>query len=176
MRQRAAPFALAGVSSALALLVWGCGRAEPESAPEVRVRVDRVVVDEQDTPVVVLEEEGGTRWLPIWIGSAEARSIAIEMESLHLPRPNTHDLARDLIHELHAEVVRVVVTELRDGTYYASLHLKSAEGVVRIDSRPSDAIAIALRADAPIFVREPLFSQREQETGAGSDDAPRREI
>jgi hypothetical protein len=179
MRQRARPFALAGASLVLALapLGSGCGRVDDsEPASEVRVRVDRVVVDDHDTPVVVLEEEGGTRWLPIWIGSAEARSIALEMEALHPPRPNTHDLARDLIHGLDAEVVRVVVTELRDGTYYASLHLRSDAGVVRIDSRPSDAIAIALRADAPIFVREPLFSHGEADAESGADDAPRREI
>ena len=164
--------------AALVALPSACGDEAPDAAsPEVRVRVDRVVIDENDAPVVVLEEEAGTRFLPIWIGSAEARSIALEMEALHPPRPNSHDLARDVIHGLDAEVERVVVTELRDGTYYASLHLQSEGRLVRIDARPSDAIAIALRAHAPIFVREPLFEQGAAEENSPSDpDAPRREI
>jgi hypothetical protein len=142
---------------ALLALVSACSETTPPAPADVRVRVDRVVIDENRAPVVVLEEEGGTRWLPIWIGSEEARSIALEMEALHLPRPNSHDLARDLIHGLDAEVARVVVTELRDGTYYATLHLQNGARSVGIDARPSDAIAIALRAQAPIFVRETLF-------------------
>jgi bifunctional DNase/RNase len=161
-----------------ALALSACGDQAGDSAePEVKVRVDRVVIDENDSPVLVLEEEAGTRWLPIWIGSAEARSIALEMEALHPPRPNSHDLARDVIRGLDAEVERVVVTELRDGTYYASLQLMRAGQLVRIDARPSDAIAIALRAHAPIFVREPLFEQgaAEEESPTGAD-SPRREI
>jgi hypothetical protein len=149
-RRRTAALALLG-------LVCACSEAAPRTPADVRVRVDRVVIDENQAPVVVLEEEGGTRWLPIWIGSEEAHSIALEMEALHLPRPNSHDLARDLIHGLDAEVARVVVTELRDGTYYATLHLQNGSRSVGIDARPSDAIAIALRAHAPIFVRETLF-------------------
>jgi hypothetical protein len=142
-----------------ALAAPGCGRQGEASADDVRVHVERIVIDDNDTPVVVLEEEDGTRWLPIWIGSAEARSIALEIEEMRSPRPNTHDLARDLIHHLDAEVERVVVTELRDGTYYATLQLERDGRTVAVDARPSDAIAIALRARAPIFVREPLFTQ-----------------
>ncbi|HXK23860.1 MAG TPA: bifunctional nuclease family protein [Myxococcota bacterium] len=153
---RAGLIPLLGLLAALGLSLVGCG-ARPDDAHDVRVRVDRVVIDDNDSPVVVLEEEGGTRWLPIWIGSAEARSIALEMESMRSPRPNTHDLARDLIRHLDAEVARAVVTELREGTYYASLLLKRGGHLLPIDARPSDAIAIALRAHAPIFVREPLF-------------------
>jgi bifunctional DNase/RNase len=161
-----------------AALLSACGnQAADSAAPEVKVRVDRVVVDENDSPVLVLSEESGTRWLPIWIGSAEARSIALEMEALHPPRPNSHDLARDVIRGLDAEVERVVVTELRDGTYYASLQLMRGGQLVRIDARPSDAIAIALRAHAPIFVREPLFEQgAAEEDSPSAADSPRREI
>lgn len=178
MPERARPIAAASLALllSLSLQVLACGSSEPEAPLEVRVHVGRVVIDDNDAPVVVLEEEGGKRWLPIWVGSAEARSIALEIESLHPPRPNTHDLARDLIHSLDAELARVVVTELRDGTYYARLHLRGASGDVQIDSRPSDAIAIALRTGAPIFVREPLFAQGNAEQTSGSDDAPRREI
>lgn len=175
MVRRAGLFAIAGFSAAL---FSACGGGGDTSGPpaDVRVVVDRVVIDDNDTPVVVLEEEGGTRWLPIWIGNAEARSIALEMEALRSPRPNTHDLARDLIHGLDAEVTRVVVTELREGTYYALLHLQSGGRSVPIDARPSDAIAIALRAHAPIFVREPLFAQGNSEEPPSGGDAPRREI
>jgi bifunctional DNase/RNase len=174
MAMRAGLIPLLGLLAALALPLVSCG-AKREDALEVRVRVDRVVIDDNDAPVVVLEEEGGTRWLPIWIGSAEARSIALEMESLRSPRPNTHDLARDLIQHLDAEVARVVVTELREGTYYANLLLKRGGHLLPIDARPSDAIAIALRAHAPIFVREPLFDQSHADEPAGRD-SPRREI
>jgi bifunctional DNase/RNase len=168
--------ALTGFATALLALLSACGD-EGSRIPEVEVRVDRVVIDENDAPVVVLEEEGGTRWLPIWIGSAEARSIALEIEALHSPRPNSHDLARDLIQSLDAEVARVVVTELRDGTYYATLHLKSDGRAVPVDARPSDAIAIALRARAPIFVREPLFEHGAMESANPiGGESPRREI
>ena len=163
---------------AAALAALACGAEDgPEagSGHDVRVRVERVVIDDNDTPVVVLEEEEGTRWLPIWIGSAEARSIALEIESLRSPRPNTHDLARDVIEHLDAEVASVVVTELHEGTYYAILRLSQGGRTIAVDARPSDAIAIALRAHAPIFVREPLFAREElDEPVAG--DSPRREI
>jgi len=170
MAMRAGLVPLLGLLAAL----FGCG-ARPDDAHDVRVRVDRVVIDDNDSPVVVLEEEGGTRWLPIWIGSAEARSIALEMESMRSPRPNTHDLARDLIQHLDAEVARAVVTELREGTYYASLLLKRGGHLLPIDARPSDAIAIALRAHAPIFVREPLFEQSHADDPSDGK-SPHREI
>jgi uncharacterized protein len=174
MATRAGLVPLLGLLAALGLPLVGCG-TQPDESQDVRVRVDRVVIDDNDTPVVVLEEEGGTRWLPIWIGSSEARSIAIEMESMRSPRPNTHDLARDLIQHLDAEVARAVVTELREGTYYASLLLKRGGHLLPIDARPSDAIAIALRAHAPIFVREPLFDQSHADD-AEHGESPRREI
>ena len=163
---------------AAALVATACGTEDGDGAEaqhDVRVHVERVVIDDNDTPVVVLEEEEGTRWLPIWIGSAEARSIALEIESLRSPRPNTHDLAKDVIHHLDAEVARVVVTELREGTYYAILHLSRNGHIVAVDARPSDAIAIALRARAPIFVREPLVAQGNADAPAAGD-SPRREI
>jgi bifunctional DNase/RNase len=159
----------------LAVLAPGCADREPDAAREVLVRVDRIAIDDNETPVVVLEEEGGTRWLPIWIGTAEARSIALEMEARTSPRPNAHDLARALIRGLDASVARVVVTELRDGTYYAILGIALGDRIVEIDARPSDAIAIALRDGAPIFVREGLFD-RGGADDAGSDDLPEHEI
>jgi len=165
----------AGVLLLLAALAAGCGEPESPAARDVLVRVDRIAIDDNNVPVVVLEEEGGPRWLPIWIGSAEARSIALEMEARSSPRPNTHDLARALIRGLDASVARVVVTELRDGTYYAILGIALGERVVEIDARPSDAIAIALRDGAPIFVREILF-ERADSPGEPSDTGPEHEI
>jgi bifunctional DNase/RNase len=176
MAQRAGLATRGHAALVLLALVCACGDSAPQAPPDVRVRVDRVVIDENHAPVVVLEEEGGTRWLPIWIGSEEAHSIALEMEALHLPRPNSHDLARDLIRGLDAEVARVVVTELRDGTYYATLHLQNGERSVGIDARPSDAIAIALRAHAPIFVRETLFGADADTEHIAPGAASRHEI
>ena len=98
-----------------------------------------------------------TRLLPIWIGIAEATSIARHIDASPAPRPNTHDLAARLIERLDGRVERVVVTALRGGTYYGVLHLRSGNGVSEVDVRPSDGIAIALRSGAPIFVRAQLF-------------------
>ncbi len=159
----------------LASLFGACAESEPKTPRDVPVTVDRIAIDDHNVPVVVLEEQGGPRWLPIWIGTAEARSIALEMEDRTSPRPNSHDLARDVIRRLDGSVERVVVTELLDGTYYAILGITLGNRTVEIDARPSDAIAIALRASAPIFVRATVF----EEAGASSDDdpdLPRKEI
>ena len=159
--------ALSGFGLAVCMLMVACGApsGDPSVARdgEIAVRVDRVALDRGEAPVVILEEKRGSRWLPIWIGSAEARSIASQMAHHRSPRPNTHDLARSLIEGLEAEVLRVVVTELRSNTYYATLSLRVRDEIVILDSRPSDAIAIALRTDAPIFVREQLFDDPDEE-------------
>jgi uncharacterized protein len=157
-----------GLSAALWL---ACGSGGAGSDHDVAVRVERVGLDANDTPVVLLEERDGSRWLPIWIGTAEAQSIAIQIESLASPRPNSHDLARSVIDGLHGELERVVVTDLRGGTYYATLTLRSDGQRIDIDARPSDAIAIALRAGAPIFVRDHLFEES-QRAGASPDTSP----
>ncbi|HEY5658980.1 MAG TPA: bifunctional nuclease family protein [Myxococcota bacterium] len=151
--------ALLLTAASLVTALWGtaCGTADPGSDANVRVHVDRVVIDRQDIPVLVLAEDDGERWLPIWIGTAEARSIALQMEQRSSPRPNTHDLARNVIYGLDGDVERVVVTELKEGTYYARLGLRLHDRSIEIDSRPSDAIAIALRTNAPIYVRKTLF-------------------
>jgi hypothetical protein len=144
----------------LALLLLthaGCSGTEPAALEDVLVEVRMVALDADRSPVVILRDKPGRRQLPIWIGTAEARSIALEIENYETPRPNTHDLAHRVIQELDGEIVRAVVTELRAGTYYASLFLRVRSNIVEVDSRPSDAIALALRAGAPIFVRAPLF-------------------
>jgi bifunctional DNase/RNase len=148
----------------LALTVLlACDGETTESDPRIPVSVGVVAVDDHNLPVVVLEEQGGPRSLPIWIGTSEAHSIAVEMERKPALRPNTHDLAKRIIQGLEGEIVRVVVTELRNGTYFATIELLSRGGTVDIDARPSDAIAIALRVGAPIFVRESLLDGRQSE-------------
>jgi hypothetical protein len=151
------------------LLLGACG-GEAEN-PDVAVRVDSVVLDERvGSPVVVLLEREGERSLPIWIGLAEAQSIAAEMEQVRPERPNTHDLATRLIRGLEGEVERVVVTELRGGTYYATIFLRAHGRSIEVDSRPSDAIAIALRTGAPLFARDDLLSSE----GEGGSDPGQR--
>jgi bifunctional DNase/RNase len=146
-------------------LVAGLACAEPEQpeAREVPVVVGGVVRDAAQNLVLLLEDEAGERVLPIWIGSAEAHSIAAQLEQIELPRPNAHDLARSVVDQLGAELVRVVVTELRGNTYFAVLILQRGKERIEVDSRPSDAIAIALRAQTPIFVRDELFKQTTRE-------------
>ena len=148
----------------LLVSLLACGGTDPDGANDVAVRVGGIGLDPlTDTPVVVLEEEGGERSLPIWIGEAEARSIASEMERVVPLRPNTHDLAKRLLRGLEATVDRAIVTDLQEGTYYAVLVVHTGGRRVEIDSRPSDAIAIALRVHAPLFVRSLLFEDADEE-------------
>lgn len=144
----------AGVAIGLSV---ACTAPAPEPAPDVVVKVASIAVDPSGAPVVILEETGGGRALPIWIGVAEARSIASEIERQRPPRPNSHDLAKRLIEGLDGVIEGVVVTELRGGTYYALILLSARGQRIEIDARPSDAIALALRFGAPLFVREALF-------------------
>ncbi len=105
-------------------------------------------------PIVVLRDEEGQRILPIWVGIFEANAIALEIENVSTPRPMTHDLLKRIVDALGGVVERIVVCELKDNTFYASIHIKSARGEVTVDARPSDAIALALRTQARIFVDE----------------------
>jgi bifunctional DNase/RNase len=114
-----------------------------------------------NAPIVILKAEGGTRLLPIWIGLFEANAIAVEMEKVVAPRPMTHDLLRNLIGLLDARVERTVVDNLRENTFFATIYLRRDGRELRLDARPSDAIALALRTGAPIFVtREVLERSR----------------
>ena len=150
----------AGLAPLLAALTLACGDPpEPAAEREVLVRVGSVGVDRFNSPVVILEEQDGPRMLPIWIGAAEASSIAAHIHNQPPPRPNFHDLAKRVIQSVDAQVVRVVVTELRGGTYYATLELRANGKLFEIDVRPSDAIAVAVRLEAPILVRENLFEE-----------------
>ncbi len=114
--------------------------------------------------VVVLQEKDGTRLLPIWIGQPEAESIVMQIHNVKRARPFTHDLCRNLIVGLGATLRRVQITRVEKNTYYAELHIDRGGNVIRIDARPSDSIAIALRLDAPIFASETLLMEQEEES------------
>jgi bifunctional DNase/RNase len=102
-------------------------------------------------PIVLLREKGGSRYLPIWIGANEATAIATALEGVHPPRPLTHDLMRSVIDAVGALAVRVVITEMRDSVFYADLALDVSGKEIKISSRPSDAIALAVRTGTPVF-------------------------
>ncbi len=118
----------------------------------MEVKVETVAQDLFNRPVVVLREPKSNRVLPIWIGQAEAWAIALELRGEKPPRPMTHDLMRNMLGELGIQVSRIVIHDLVEGTYYASIYLEHDGKSHEIDSRPSDALALALRAGAPIFI------------------------
>ena len=112
-----------------------------------------------NTPIVLLKDQSNDRTLPIWIGFMEASSIAMELEKTPRSRPITHDLIKNLLNELKFEVVKIEVTDLKNDTFYAQIYLKKGNEEYTLDSRPSDAIAIALRTDSPIFVNEEVIEK-----------------
>ena len=112
-----------------------------------------------NSPIVILQEAKGETLLPIWVGIFEANAIALQIEKIDTPRPMTHDLVKNLLRQLEAQVIKVVVTELKDNTFYALIHLKVQGKAVTVDCRPSDAIAMALRTDSPIFVADDVISR-----------------
>jgi hypothetical protein len=136
----------------------------------IEVVVSRLGIEPgSQTYVVVLQEKGGERLLPIWIGKAEAESIVIQMHSIKQLRPLTHDLCKLLILSLGATVRRVQITRVENNTYYGELHLEREGRIIRVDSRPSDAIAIALRTESPIFASESLLMLVDDDDDDASD-------
>ena len=121
---------------------------------EIEVKIRALMMDPNSgTPIIILKDVNSETMLPIWVGAYEANAIALEIEKIAPPRPMTHDLLRNLIVQLGLTVNRVVVTSLRDNTFYAEIEMTGEDGeAMKLDSRPSDAIALALRADCPIFV------------------------
>jgi len=105
-------------------------------------------------PIVILRDKDGERVLPIWVGVFEANAIALQIENIATPRPMTHDLLRNVIRDLNASVEKIVVSDLRETTFYALIYLRVGPELVAVDARPSDALALALRTQAPIFVEE----------------------
>ena len=122
---------------------------------EIEMKLKGLVVDPiSKMPIVLLEDASGGRILPIWIGTYEANAIALTIERVTTPRPMTHDLLRNVFNGLDIAVDRIVVTDVRNNTFYAAIHCRHLDREVVIDSRPSDAIALALRMASPIFVDE----------------------
>ncbi len=125
-------------------------------------------------PIIVLREVEGERVLPIWVGVFEANAIALQVENVQTPRPMTHDLLKNVIDQMGGHVERIVVCELKENTFYATLHVLSAKGLLQVDARPSDAIALALRSGARIFVDDAVIQNaRSVEMGHETVDVGR---
>jgi len=142
---------------------------------DIEVRIRGLMMDPAtNMPIVVLKDVASDTVMPIWVGIFEANAIAIEIEKVSAPRPMTHDLTRNLVRHLNAELEKVVITEIKDETFYAVIWLKQGNEPVAVDSRPSDAIALALRADCPIYVAEHVMQSAKLNT-TGPADGPTAE-
>src|SRR6187431_184786 len=125
---------------------------------QIEMTIKGLMVDPiTNMPIIILRDKAEQRVLPIWVGVFEANAIALQIENVATPRPMTHDLLRNVIHDLQATVERIVVSDLKENTFYALIHLQTAIGPVAVDARPSDAIALALRTSAPILVEESVI-------------------
>jgi hypothetical protein len=125
---------------------------------QIEMSIKGLMVDPiTNMPIVILRDLEGQRVLPIWVGIFEANAIALQIENVSTPRPMTHDLLRNVIEDLRASVEKIVVCDLRENTFYAMIYLMVGGELVGIDARPSDAIALALRARAPIFVEDTVI-------------------
>ena len=126
----------------------------------IQMKVSGLTIDPlTNTPIVILKDLEEKQALPIWIGLFEASAIATELEKISFSRPMTHDLINDLLRSLEASVMMIEINDLRDNTFFAMIHLLFNGNKVAVDSRPSDAIALALRANAPIFVHEQVIDR-----------------
>jgi uncharacterized protein len=135
---------------------------------EVEMRIRGLLVDPvNNTPIVILKDANSDTVLPIWVGVFEASAIQMEIEKVSTPRPMTHDLIKNVLSGLDAHVHKVVVTELKDDTFYAVIWMEREGRIISVDSRPSDALALALRVDCPIFVdEEVLKTSKKAQTAA----------
>jgi bifunctional DNase/RNase len=133
-------------------------RGQREGHVMIEMSIKGLMVDPiTNMPIIILRDPDGQRVLPIWVGVFEANAIALQIENIQTPRPMTHDLLRNVIQDLQAAVEKVVVCDLKENTFYAMIYLQTPSGPVAIDSRPSDAIALALRTRAPILVEEKVI-------------------
>lgn len=141
----------------------------------VKMEIKGLLMDPvSNMPVVVLRDAANGVFLPIWVGIFEANAIAIQMEKIATPRPMTHDLLKNLLGELDATVERIVINDLRDNTFFARIHLLRGDTRWDVDSRPSDAIALALRVDAEIFVEEEVLEKSKTLRPEGDETDPER--
>ncbi len=151
-----------------------------EVAPpmEVEMKIRTLMMDPvTQMPIVVLRDASGTAILPIWVGVYEANAIALEIEKISTPRPMTHDLIKTILMGMEARVDRIVVNELKDDTFFATIWVEKNGEMMSIDSRPSDALAIALRTDSPIFVDESVLKNSRMSASSqekGKDEELRR--
>lgn len=140
---------------------------------DIEVRIRGLMMDPStNMPIVILKDASSDAVMPIWVGIFEANAIALEIEKLAAPRPMTHDLTRNLVRYLNGELERVVITELRDDTFFAQLRLRQGDEPVLVDARPSDAIALALRFDCPIYVAEEVMQSARMNTTGAVDGQP----
>jgi bifunctional DNase/RNase len=143
---------------------------------EVEMKIRGLMMDPvTNMPIVILKDVQGAAVLPIWVGIYEANAIALEIEKVSTPRPMTHDLIKNVLLGLETHVHRVVVNDLRDDTFYAVIWLERNGEVISIDSRPSDALALALRVDCPIFVEDNVLKSSKV-TGTASDKVSNEEL
>ena len=127
---------------------------------EIEMKIKGLIVDPiSNMPIVVLKDVNSNRILPIWIGVFEANAIALQIEKIPTPRPMTHDLIKNILNTFGIEIQKIVVNQIKDNTFYALIYCKYNEEILTIDSRPSDAIAIALRVNAPIYVTEEVMEK-----------------
>jgi uncharacterized protein len=125
---------------------------------QIEMTIKGLMVDPiTNMPIIILRDKDGHRVLPIWVGVFEANAIALQIENVSTPRPMTHDLLRNVIHDLKAEIRKIVVSDLKENTFYALIHLEMNGELLAVDARPSDAIALALRARAPIYVEDSVI-------------------
>jgi uncharacterized protein len=125
---------------------------------QIEMTIKGLMVDPiTNMPIIILRDDDGQKVLPIWVGIFEANAIALQMENIATPRPMTHDLLRNVIQDLNGQITKIVVSDLRDNTFYALIYVQTPADMVAIDARPSDAIALALRSQAPIFVEETVI-------------------
>jgi len=145
---------------------------------QIEMTIKGLMVDPiTNMPIIILRDKDGQRVLPIWVGVFEANAIALQIENVTTPRPMTHDLLKNVICDLKADIQKIVVSDLRENTFYAVIHLQLGSAEITVDSRPSDAIALALRVSAPIFVDEEVVAKaknvevaKEQELGGSKTD------
>ena len=143
----------------------------------IEMKVMGIALDTRTgSPIVVLHDKQNRRALPIWIGSAEASAIIRKIENLNVVRPMTHDLIPDIIQKTGYELDRIEINDVEQETYYATLFLKKGDEVLEIDSRPSDAIAVAIRVDAPIYVTANVLSNGSVSTDSAKDEEEAQEF
>jgi len=143
---------------------------------EVEMKIRGLMMDPvSNMPIVILKDVGGNSILPIWVGVYEANAIALEIEKVTTPRPMTHDLIKSLLAGLSTGMKKVVVSELKDDTFYAVIWLERDGEIISVDSRPSDALALALRLDCPIYVEESVLKSSKM-TSSVSDKVNQEEM